>query len=90
LFLPGISQPRQIDAVVREVALPLNVMAWPGFPDADQLGNLEVRRLSAGSAISQVLWAKARELADLFVKSGHFGTLSSDAMPYPQVQEVLA
>jgi 2-methylisocitrate lyase-like PEP mutase family enzyme len=57
LFLPGIVQPEHIKAVVEGVALPLNAMAWSGLGDAAELGKLGVRRLSAGSGISQVVWA---------------------------------
>jgi 2-methylisocitrate lyase-like PEP mutase family enzyme len=86
LFLPGIQQPQHITAVVSGVTLPLNTMVWPGLADAVELGKLGVRRLSAGSAISQVLWARAEELAGEFLKGGRSGPLSEASMPYPQLQ----
>ena len=88
LFLPGVVQPRDIAAVVDGVALPLNAMAWPGLAGAAELGKLGVRRLSAGSGISQVLWGKAAMLARDFLEGGHSEPLSEASMPYPQLQEL--
>ena len=86
LFVPGIVQPQDIKAVVAGVALPLNVMAWPGLADAAELGKLGVRRLSAGSSISQVLWGTAERLARDFLKSGRSEHLEQGSMSYPQLQ----
>ena len=86
LFVPGIVQPQDIKAVVAGVALPLNAMAWPGLADAAELGKLGVRRLSAGSSISQVLWGTAERLARDFLKGGRSQHLEEGSMPYPQLQ----
>ncbi|HEY2782352.1 MAG TPA: isocitrate lyase/phosphoenolpyruvate mutase family protein [Steroidobacteraceae bacterium] len=85
-FLPGIVQAQHIRAVAAAVSLPLNVMAWPGLAEAGELGKLGVRRLSAGSAISQVLWGTAALLARDFLNSGRSDPLSEGSMPYPQLQ----
>jgi 2-methylisocitrate lyase-like PEP mutase family enzyme len=87
-FLPGIFQKQHIEAVIDGVALPLNVMAWPGLADATELGKLGVRRLSAGSGISQVVWAKAAALAREFLESGRSDPLSEASMPYLQLQGI--
>jgi len=86
LFLPGMSQAEQIEAVVSEVTLPLNVMAWPDLADAAELGRLGVRRLSTGSGISQALWSKAETLARDFLQSGSSQPLAEASMPYGQLQ----
>jgi 2-methylisocitrate lyase-like PEP mutase family enzyme len=88
LFLPGIVQAQHISAVVDAVSLPLNVMACPGLADASELGKMGVRRLSAGSAISQALWGTAALLARDFLDSGRSDPLSEASMPYPQLQEL--
>jgi 2-methylisocitrate lyase-like PEP mutase family enzyme len=86
LFVPGIVQPDDIKAVVAGVPLPLNAMAWPGLADAAELGRLGVRRLSAGSGISQVLWGTAEKLAKDFLNSGRSEPLEEASMPYAQLQ----
>jgi 2-methylisocitrate lyase-like PEP mutase family enzyme len=69
-FVPALADAAQIRTIVDAVSLPLNVMAWPGQSSADALGKLGVRRLSAGSAIPQVLWAHAEVLAQEFLAAG--------------------
>ena len=88
LFLPGICQPDHIRAVVAAVPLPLNAMAWPHLPDAAELGKLGVRRLSAGSGISQALWATAERLAKDFLQAGRSAPLAESSMPYRQLQNL--
>lgn len=88
LFLPGIHQHDEIQAVVNEVSLPLNVMALPGLSNANELGKLGVRRLSAGSSISQLLWEKAEQIAQKFLQNGDSDLLYEESMSYPHLQEL--
>lgn len=88
LFLPGILMPDQIAEVVSAVDLPLNVMAWPGLPDLFALARLNVRRLSAGSGISQVSFGTTEALAQEFLNSGGLG-LSANSMPYGKLQTLM-
>jgi 2-methylisocitrate lyase-like PEP mutase family enzyme len=87
-FLPGVAQPRDIQAVVAGISLPLNAMAWPGLADATELGLLGVRRLSAGSGIPQALWRRAEGLARAFLDSGRSDLLGEFSMPYSQLQQL--
>jgi hypothetical protein len=61
-------------------------MAWPGLADAVELGKLGVRRLSAGSGISQVLWGTAERLARDFLKGSRSEHMEEGSMSYPQLQ----
>jgi 2-methylisocitrate lyase-like PEP mutase family enzyme len=88
LFLPGIVQPADLKLVAETVSLPLNAMAWPGLPEAGELGKLGVRRLSAGSGIAQVLWHQAATLAKEFLQQGRSEDLFETAMAYPKLQEL--
>ncbi|WP_158886254.1 isocitrate lyase/phosphoenolpyruvate mutase family protein [Rhodanobacter sp. L36] len=90
LFVPGICDATQIAAVVKSVGLPLNVMAWPGLAASDALGKLGVRRLSAGSGISQMLWGQAEKLAKDFLDHGRSEPMAEGAMPYAQLQALFA
>lgn len=89
-FVPALADPTQIQRIVDEVDLPLNVMAWPGQGAADVLGKLGVRRLSAGSAISQVLWAHAEVLAREFLATGDSTPFNKPSKPYPELQALFA
>jgi 2-methylisocitrate lyase-like PEP mutase family enzyme len=85
LFVPGLRDAAEIRAVAAEAGLPLNVMAWPGLPAATELGQLGVRRLSAGSGISQALWGRAAALAGEFLKTGKSEPLGDGAMAYADI-----
>jgi hypothetical protein len=64
--------------------MPLNVMARPGLLAAKELTKLGVRRLSAGGAISQVVWITP-------TSSPHFSIFEpcwqSRRFPHPQKRE---
>jgi 2-methylisocitrate lyase-like PEP mutase family enzyme len=85
-FVPALTMPSQIRTIVEEVDLPLNVMAWPGQSPADALGKLGVRRLSAGSALPQVLWANAEVLARDFLTLGRSESLYKTYKPHQELQ----
>lgn len=85
-FVPGLTEPSQIRTIADEVHLPLNVMAWPGQSPADALGKLGVRRLSAGSALPQVLWAHAEALAKEFLTLGRSESLYKTYKPHHALQ----
>jgi 2-methylisocitrate lyase-like PEP mutase family enzyme len=88
LFVPGLTEASAIKAIADEVKLPLNVMARPGLPTAKELTKLGVRRLSAGGAISQVVWNHAFELAKEFLHSGDSAVVVGDGMSYSKLQSL--
>jgi len=47
-FVPRLSEPRQVERVVREVPLPLNLIAFPGAPANRDWANAGVARISYG------------------------------------------
>lgn len=90
LFLPALVQPSDIETIVGATRLPLNVMALPGLPDAAVLGKLGVRRLSAGSAIAQVLLGKAKAMTQDFLAHGRSAALVDQSLPYDEIQNLFA
>ena len=62
-FVPRLSDPKQIERVVREVPLPLNVIAFPGAPDKKVWANAGVARISHGPFPHRALMAKLTEMA---------------------------
>jgi 2-methylisocitrate lyase-like PEP mutase family enzyme len=88
LFLPGLLQPNHIRAVVNDVSLPLNLMVWPELADAESLGKIGVRRLSAGTGITQVALGIAEKLARDFLKNGGSAPMYKGFVPYSQLQDL--
>jgi 2-methylisocitrate lyase-like PEP mutase family enzyme len=63
-------------------------MARRGLPEANVLARLGVRRLSAGGAISQVIWNRAAELAKRFLQTGDSEVVVNDGMSYSKLQDL--
>jgi len=62
-FVPRLADPRQIERVVREVALPLNVIAFPGAPHKEDWASAGVARISHGPFPHRALMATLEEMA---------------------------
>jgi len=90
LFVPFLEDEQEIEKIGNLITLPLNVMAVPGLPNAEQLAKLGVKRLSAGSGISQLIWQQAAMLAARFLKEGDSAALDGDPMAYTKLQELFA
>jgi len=62
-FVPRLGDPKQIERVVREVPLPLNVIAFPGAPDKKVWADAGVARVSHGPFPHRALMATFEEMA---------------------------
>jgi 2-methylisocitrate lyase-like PEP mutase family enzyme len=62
-FVPRLAQPEQIDRIVREVPLPLNVIAFPGAPGKSVWAAAGVARISHGPFPHRALMATLTEMA---------------------------
>jgi 2-methylisocitrate lyase-like PEP mutase family enzyme len=90
IFVPALAAPKQIAEIVSAVGMPLNLMAWPGLPNAAELKELGVRRLSSGSGISQIVWNHFARLAKAFLETGSSEPMSEDYMAYADLQGLFA
>jgi 2-methylisocitrate lyase-like PEP mutase family enzyme len=70
IFVPGFPDNHRIAELVKAVILPLNLLAWPGLPDATTLQSAGVRRLSAGSGIGKAVHNETLRLAKDFLAAG--------------------
>ncbi|MEO7634659.1 MAG: isocitrate lyase/phosphoenolpyruvate mutase family protein [Sphingomicrobium sp.] len=62
-FVPRLADPKQIERVVREVPLPLNVIAFPGAPDKPVWAAAGVARISHGPFPHRALMKQLTEAA---------------------------
>jgi 2-methylisocitrate lyase-like PEP mutase family enzyme len=90
LFAPGIADAAEIAALVAGTDLPVNVLAWTGLPDANRLQALGVRRLSAGSAISEAMHAHVLAMMREFVATGRVDTGGVVPASYGELQALMA
>ncbi|HLY06636.1 MAG TPA: isocitrate lyase/phosphoenolpyruvate mutase family protein [Rhizomicrobium sp.] len=70
IFVPGAVEESLIARLVKNISLPLNVLAWPGLPDAAKLKSLGVRRLSAGAGLARATLGFVRSAAEAFLREG--------------------
>ena len=90
LFAPGIVDEAEIAALVGDCGLPLNVLAWTGLPDAARLRALGVRRLSAGSAISEATQGLVLGMMKQFLATGALDGGDTAPLDYRAVQALMA
>jgi 2-methylisocitrate lyase-like PEP mutase family enzyme len=62
-FVPRLSDPDQIERVVREVPLPLNVIAFPGAPPKSEWASAGVARISHGPFPHRALMQQLERMA---------------------------
>ncbi|NMO20456.1 isocitrate lyase/phosphoenolpyruvate mutase family protein [Pyxidicoccus fallax] len=89
LFVPGVVEASEIRAIVSGTKLPVNVMARPNLPSLSELQALGVRRLSAGSSISEAVFGRAASLARAFLREGAAAPLKDGALPYPELNALM-
>ena len=90
LFAPGVTDADEIAALVAGTDMPVNVLAWTGLPDAQRLAQLGVRRLSAGSAISEAMHGHVLAMMREFVATGRVDTGGVAAATYGELQALMA
>lgn len=88
-FVPGVIDAGAIEALVRAIDGPLNIMAMPGAPSTSQLGELGVARVSVGSAITQAALATTQRAARELLELGTYGTLEG-GLPFAQTNELFS
>ncbi len=86
LFVPGLADVVQIGEVVAGAGLPVNLMAVPALPVANELEALGVRRLSAGAAISIAALGHVANLATDFLQD----TQRVEAMDYGAINALFS
>jgi len=75
LFVPGVVIESEIATIAERCGMPLNVIVWPGLPDAAKLKALGAKRLSAGTSIFAVAMDAARLATVDFLATGSSATL---------------
>lgn len=89
-FVPGLADPASIRAIVAAVPLPVNLLIVPGLPPVAELQSLGVRRVSAGSAITQSAYGLAKRAATRLLKEGRYDVLMERTMTHPELNALFA
>lgn len=62
-FVPRLADARQVERIVKDVPLPLNLIAFPGAPSKKEWANAGAARISHGPFPHRALMAKLEEMA---------------------------
>ena len=89
IFAPALTDIADLTRLVKDVVLPLNVLAWPGLADAAALQRIGVRRLSAGSGIGKAVLSRTLELAKAFLADGRSEPLAQGPLTNPDVNGMM-
>ena len=76
IFVPGVTDPSIVSALVKGVDAPLNIMVGPGAPQISTFAELGVARVSLGAAISGAAYAVARNGARELFATGTYTALT--------------
>ncbi|MEV0407781.1 isocitrate lyase/phosphoenolpyruvate mutase family protein [Actinoallomurus sp. NPDC050550] len=88
IFVPGVTDPEIVSALVEGLEVPLNVLAGPGAPDVATLAGLGVARISVGSSIAQAAYALVRRSTRELLTTGTYGSLS-ESLDYGELNALL-
>ena len=75
IFLPCISEEKDIAAAVSSTRLPINVMTIPGLPGFDSLNKLGVKRVSVGPFLHNKVYDNIAPLMQVVNTSKQFTPL---------------
>jgi 2-methylisocitrate lyase-like PEP mutase family enzyme len=89
IFAPALVDLGDLERLVKDVVLPLNVLAWPGLADAAALEKIGVRRLSAGSGIGKAVLNRTLELAKAFLAEGRSEPLVQGTLTNPDINGMM-
>lgn len=88
VFVPGVTDPETIAAVVAAVSAPVNVLAGPGAPSVPELAELGVARVSLGSSVAESAYAVVRRATEEALNAGTYTALT-DAFDYGSLNTLM-
>lgn len=89
IFAPGMVAADEIATLCKAVRLPVNLLAWNGLPEKEELARLGVKRLSAGSGIAEFLYGANSALAKSFLQTGRFFDHPLEAFSYNDLNSIM-
>lgn len=88
VFVPGVTDPAAIAAIVKRLACPVNVLAGAGSPSIAELARLGVARVSLGSGPMRAAMTLVRRLADEVLTKGTYSALEG-IIPHAEMNELM-
>jgi 2-methylisocitrate lyase-like PEP mutase family enzyme len=81
VYAPGLGDLADIERVVREVGVPVNVLALPNGPSVAELASIGVRRVSTGGALAWAAYGALVAAGTELLEHGTSTYATRDRMP---------
>jgi 2-methylisocitrate lyase-like PEP mutase family enzyme len=88
VFIPGVTDPATIGALVRRLACPVNVLAGAGSPSIADLAKLGVARVSLGSGPMRAGVTLMRRVTEEILNKGTYSALE-ELIPYAEMNVLM-
>lgn len=88
VFIPAILAADEIQQAVNAIDVPLNVLALPGLPSYQELAQMGVKRVSAGSGPFLTAFYHARHYMQSY-HQGQWLPRPDDALLYPEMNQLV-
>jgi 2-methylisocitrate lyase-like PEP mutase family enzyme len=89
VFVPGVKDAATIDALVKGIGGPINVLAVDGSPSIADLEALGVARVSLGSGPMRATMAVLRDIARELKATGTYKSFTKHALTFNEVNELM-
>ncbi len=86
-FAPWVSEPDAIRTLTSAVALPVNLMGWPGVPPATELQALGVRRLSSATNLFRAAFGPLKRAIETYLAQGDVSGMAAAAEGLPNLNQ---
>lgn len=78
VFVPGAAEDALIGRLTKAIALPVNIMLWPGLSGAAALQSLGVRRVSSGGAPFRAAYSRLAKAVAAYLTDGKPEAFAND------------
>jgi 2-methylisocitrate lyase-like PEP mutase family enzyme len=90
LFVPGLGDADTISKLLREIHLPLNILAGQGIPAVQDLERLGVKRVSVGGGVARAALTHARHVAEDVLREGTYRGFLGETISHAEMTKILA
>lgn len=90
VFVPFVGDRDTIEALVRQIRAPVNILGTPTAPSLKEMAALGVRRITFGSAPMRATLGLIRRMAREWKEKGTYGTLEAYGIPFAELQKLFA
>jgi len=90
MFVPGVRDAATIEALVRAICGPVNILAGPDTPSVPELQRMGVRRVSMGSGPMRATLTCLRGLNEELRERGTYASFTGRTLSHAQVNQLLS